>query len=173
MTKSYCLTVDVKSDHIANGLGYMIGFRLPADNMEPSQMAEFPRWSEEVRRAVLEAGDLPFNPDPYTKKLAIADLMQALDDINRKYNIQIGFVKDVPAVQIHSSNPYDNQIDIDFSGTSGKFRVTETSLADRERARVVEHGRTGIVDADKGRFPFEKSPPSAAPRKIAPFRHGF
>ncbi len=172
MAQSYCLTIDVKSDHIENGLGYMIGFRLPAGNMTPLEMAEFPKWSAEVRSAVLTAADLPFSSDPYTKKIAIAELMHAIDDINRRYNIQIGLLKDVPAVQIHSSNPYDNQINIDFTDLSGQFRVTEVSLADKERARVNEHGRTGVIDTDKTRFPFEKSPPNQAPRKLSPFRPG-
>ena len=170
MTRSYCLTVDVKSDHIENGLGYMIGFRLPADNMVPSQMAEFTKWSDEIKSAVLTAGDLPFNPDPYTKKVAIAELMHTLDDINRRYNIQVGLLKDIPAVQIHSSNPYDNQISVDFTDTDGHFRITDVTLADKERARVNEHGKTAVIDTDKSRFPFEKFPPSTAPRKFSPFR---
>lgn len=171
MSKSYCLTIDVKSAHIENGLGYMIGFSLPAGNLEPAQMAEFDIWSEEVKAAVLKAGDLPFNPDPYTKKLAIAELMHSLNDINRRYNIQIGFARDVPAVQIHSANPYDSQIDIDYTDREGHFRVVETRLADKERSRVHEHGKTAIVDSAKSRFPFDKTPPSAAPKH--PFRPRF
>lgn len=162
MTRSFCLTVEVKSAQIENGLGYMVAFRLPKGVDNPDESAEFKAWAAAVQEAVLRAGDLPFNHDPYTKKVAISELMHELAEINKAFGICIGGTEGMPAVQIHSTNPFDNEIDIDLTDADGAFRVTERTLHDRQRAQVVDHGRTGVLSGNRKDFPFEKKkrPPS-------------
>lgn len=156
MTKPYCLTIEVKSEHIENGLGYLVAFSLPQGNFSPDQMPEFGPWSERVRSAVLRAGDQPFNPDPYTRKVAIAQLMHTLQDINKEFGIQIGNTGTAPAVQIHSTNPFDNKIHVDFTGEEGEFHVEEYGLNDGPRPTVKEHGKTRIIEGGGNDFPFDK-----------------
>ncbi len=159
MAKSYCLTIEVKSDHIENGLGYMVAFRLPPGIHSPAEAKDFSNWSEEVRKAVLTAGDLPFHADNYTRKLALAELMHDLDTLNKKYDIQIGFIDHTPALQIRSTNPFDKEISADFEDEAGHFTVTETSLADRQQAKVEKHGKMAVVEGLKTKdFPFKKAP---------------
>lgn len=169
--KSYCLTVQVKSASIENGLGYMIAFSLPEGRDSPDLCPAFSAWSEEVKSAVLKAGDGVFSAETYDKKHHIAQLMQDLDDINKKYDIRIGGVAGVPAVQVHSTNPFDNQIEIDFTGDEGHFTVVEKGLADLQRSCVSEHGKTKVIEGGRKHFPFEsggfgppKSPRSRPPR---------
>lgn len=174
MAKSYCLTVEVKSETIENGLGYMIGFSLPDDRLQPAQIADFTEWSERVKTAVLRAGDQVFDPDPYTRKLALAELMNELNHLNERYTLRIGGTGDVPAVQIQSTNPYDKQIEIEFTGNDGEFTVTERSLQDLQRAKVDENGKTGLLEGTTRHFPFTKAVPAAIPRKPpAPKGPGF
>jgi hypothetical protein len=173
MAKSYCLTIEVKSETIENGLGYMIGFSLPDERLQPAQAAGFEDWSERVKAAVLRAGDQVFDPDPYTRKLALAELMNELTQLNDSYSIRIGGLGDVPAVQIQSTNPYDKQIEVEFTGSDGEFAVTERSLQDLQRARVEENGRTGLLEGAPRHFPFTKAVPAAIPRKPAPRGPGF
>lgn len=168
MAKSYCLTVEVKSETIQNGLGYMIGFSLPDDRLQPVQIGDFPEWSERVKTAVLRAGDQVFDPDPYTRKLALAELMNELTQLNDRYSIRIGGMGDIPAVQIQSTNPYDKQIEIEFTGSDGEFAVVERSLQDLQRAKVDENGKTGLVEGTPRHFPFTKAVPAAIPRKPSP-----
>lgn len=170
MKKPYCLTVDVKSPHIENGLGYMISFALPANDHAPEMMGEFSQWHEAVRHAVLQAGDAPFSNDPYTRKLAVANLMHTLDDLNKVHAIRIGGVDGVPAVQIRSSNPYDPRIDLDFVGVEGRFRVTETTLDDAARAGVQGHGTTRLIEGHPRDYPFEKTKPASKQKAPPAFR---
>lgn len=167
MAKSYCLTIEIKSEQIAGGLGYMIAFRLPDDKITPEETPGFATWRDAVRQAVMALGDQAFHPDPYTKKLAIANLMHDLDDINRHHAIQIGFCADAPAVQIHSTNPFDNQIDIDFTDEDGHFRVDERNPALAPTAHVAEQGKTGIIEAGRKNFPFNKPPEDPRPSSAA------
>jgi hypothetical protein len=164
MAKAYCLTVEVKSETIENGLGYMIAFSLPDDRLQPAQLADFSEWSEKVKAAVLRTGDKVFDPDPYTKKLAIAELMNTFSELNEGYSIQIGGPAGEPTVQIQSTNPYDNQIDIAFTGSDGQFQVSEHGLHDLKRSKVDENGRTSLVEGTPHHFPFTKTVPMA-PRK--------
>lgn len=173
MAKSFCLTVEVKSETIENGLGYMIAFSLPDEKLQPVQMADFPEWSERVKKAVLRAGDQVFDPDPYTRKLAVAELMNELTHLNDTYAIRIGGQIDVPAVQIQSTNPYDKQIEIEFTGSDGEFAVTERSWQDLQRAKVDENGKTGLVEGTRRHFPFTKAAPAALPRRPGPRGPGF
>lgn len=167
MPKPWCLTVEVKSDTIENGIGYMVAFSLPDDRLEPAKLADFSAWAEHVKAAVLRAGDQVFDPDPYTKKLAIAELMNELSDLNARYSPRIGGIPGVPAVQIQSTNPYDNRIEIEFSGADGEFHVVERSLHDLQRAKVEENGKTGLIEGGGRDFPFTKAPPMA-PRRTLP-----
>lgn len=159
MAKSYCLTVEVKSETIENGLGYMIAFSLPDDRLQPGELHDFSAWCDEVKAAVLRAGDQVFDPDPYTKKLAIAALMNDFADLNEQFSIRIGGPPGEPTVQIQSTNPYDNQIDIAFTGSDGEFRVSEHGLHDLQRSKVDENGKTGLVEGTPHHFPFTKTPP--------------
>lgn len=168
MTKSYCLTVEVESKAIRNGLGYMVAFSLPGDGLEPAQMAEYPEWVAKVKNAVIHAGDQVYSPDPYTKKLAIAELMNELACLNEQYAIKIAGTADLPAVQIQSTNPYDSRLEIDFSGKDGEFTVVEKTLSDLERRTITAHGLTGLVDGARRHFPFSQSPPVIPPKPRPP-----
>jgi len=168
MAKLYCLTVEVESKAIKNGLGYMIAFTLPDDGKTPMQTKEFVDWADKVREAVLRAGDQVYDPDPYTKKLAIAELMNDLSELNNSHGIQIVGGKDLPAVQIQSTNPYDSRIEIDFTGKDGHFNVVEKSLADLERRAIAAHGHTDVVDGSRRHFPFTQKPPVPPARKTKP-----
>lgn len=164
MAKAYCLTVQIKSAHIENGLGYMIAFRMPDDIESPDAHPAFAAWAEEVRDAVLLAGDLPFSSDSYTKKLAVGQLMHDLADLNARYDIRINGANGMPAVQIHSTNPFDSEIDIDFTDTAGHFSVVEKNMHEAARNRVSDHGKTGVIEGNPKHFPFEKGSRPAPPR---------
>ncbi|TAL34844.1 MAG: hypothetical protein EPN97_08260 [Alphaproteobacteria bacterium] len=168
MAKSYCLTVEVKSEAIENGLGYMIAFSLPDDRLQPDQVPDFTAWSDQVKTAVLRAGDQVYDPDPYTKKLAIAELMNELAQLNERYDIRIGGQAGIPAVQIQSTNPFDNQIDIEFSGKDGEFHVSEHGLHDLQRSKVDENGKTGFVEGTPHHFPFTKTLPAVTKKPPQP-----
>ncbi len=165
MTKSYCLTVEVGSDSIKNGLGYMITFSLPDEKVSPQATPGFNAWSDKVRDAVLRAGDQVFDPDPYTKKVAVAELMYELSVLSGESGITIATGSRVPAVQIQSTNPYDPRIEVSFTNADGDFHVTEKSLSDLERRKISGHGATGVQEAGRGHFPFVQQPPVILPPK--------
>lgn len=167
MTKIYCLTVEVESKAIKNGLGYMIAFTVPDEKLTPAQTKDFAEWSDKVKQAVLRAGDQVYDPDPYTKKLAIAELMHDLSALNDSYPIKITGWGDLPAVQVQSTNPYDNRLEMDFTGKDGRFNVVEKGLADLERRAIAAHGNVDVVDGSRRHFPFRQNPP-VAPPAIAP-----
>ncbi|MDE1151512.1 MAG: hypothetical protein PW788_03150 [Micavibrio sp.] len=164
MTKSYCLTVEVGSETIENGLGYLVAFTLADDSKTPDQTPGFARWADQVRDAVLRAGDQVFDPDPYTKKLAIAELMNDLAALNGKSAVKVGGIKGVPAVQIQSTNPYDPRIEADFTSADGQFNVVEKTLSDLARRKISGHGQTGIAEGARAHFPFVQQP-AIVPRK--------
>lgn len=164
MTKAYYLTIEVKSEHLEDGLGYMVAFSLPEDVSSPIDMPEFGAWEAEVRKAVLAAGDQCLHKDPYVKKLALASLMHDLAELNARCDIQVGFLADAPAVQIFSTNPYDNTIEIDFTDRDGHHKINETGLSDFHNAAVIENGRTGLTDITRRHFPFKKAGKNAAPK---------
>lgn len=161
--KSYCLTVEVASENIKSGLGYMVAFRLPEGVSAPAALPEFGRWQEEVRTIVLRAGDLCFYPDAYTKKLAIAEMVHDLSLLNDKYAIQITAFPRVPTVQIHSTNPFDPIIEISFAGAGDHYKVFEKDFCDLHRPAVSGHGKTGLTEAARKHFPFKKAEPRAKP----------
>jgi len=166
MTKSYCLTVEVGSETIENGLGYLVAFTLADPSKTPDQTPGFAQWANDVRDAVLRAGDQVFDPDPYSKKLAIAELMNDLAELNKKSSVKIGGIAGVPAVQIQSTNPYDARIEVDFTAADGQFNVVEKSLADLARRKISGHGQTGLTDGTRAHFPFVQQP-AIVPRKQA------
>ncbi len=171
MTKSYCLTVEVGSDSIKNGLGYMVTFSVPDEKVSPQATPGFTQWSDQVRDAVLRAGDQVFDPDTYTKKVAIAELMYELSVLSGTSGIIIASDGRVPAVQIQSTNPYDPRIEINFTSTDGDFHVSEKSLSDLERRKITGHGATGVQEAGRGHFPFVQQPPVIVPPKNIPGAH--
>lgn len=166
MAKDYCLTVEVKSSHIAGGVGFMVAFTLPSGYAAPADHPEFETWRDGVRAAVMRTGDQVFHHDAYTRKLAIANLMHELADLNRGFDLQVGGTPGTPAVQIHSTNPFDSQIEADFTGEDGAFRVIEKNPAHVPSATVAHNGKTGLIEAGRKNFPFDK-PPAEAPRKQA------
>ncbi|HYD17167.1 MAG TPA: hypothetical protein VEF76_01645 [Patescibacteria group bacterium] len=166
MTKTYCLTIEVESKTITNGLGYMVAFNLPDDDEKILRQKGFQAWADQVKDAVLSAGDAVYDCDPYTKKLAIAELMNELADLNAASPIQIAGDAEVPAVQIQSSNPYDNRIEIDFTDADGHYSVIEKGLADLERRTITAHGATGLVDGTRRHFPFTQQPPAFGVPKV-------
>ncbi|MBL8712188.1 MAG: hypothetical protein JNM12_04765 [Alphaproteobacteria bacterium] len=164
MTKTYCLTIEVESKSMTNGLGYMVAFTLPGDDENVLKQKGFANWADKVRDTVLRAGDAVYDPDPYTKKLAIAELMNELKSLNETSPIQIEGAGDIPAVQIQSANPYDNRIEINFTDKDGHYSVAEKGLADLERRAVTAHGHTGVIDGTRRHFPFTtQQPPALAP----------
>ncbi len=165
MTKTYCLTIEVASKSMTNGLGYMVAFTLPGDDENVLSQKGFNTWADKVKDAVLRAGDAVYDPDPYTKKLAIAELMNDLSALNASSPIQIEGAGEVPAVQIQSANPYDNRIEINFTGNDGHYSVAEKGLADLERRTVTAHGHTGVVDGSRRHFPFTTQPPALSPSR--------
>lgn len=125
MANIYCLSVAVASDFVENGLECKVAFCLPPGSNSPSDMPEFLAWQEDVKTAILNMGDQCLHPDAYTKKLALAELMHDLAAINKCYGIQIIGTPQIPTVQIISTNPFDNMIEIRFSGFDGAYKVAE------------------------------------------------
>lgn len=167
VVKSYCLTVEVESAHIKGGIGYMIAFSLPDDDASPSRFPELAAWKEDVKKIVLRTGDMCFYPDAYTKKLAIAGMVDDLLSLNRKYSIKISSTPQAPAVQIHSTNPFDPVIEIDFDGSGAGHRTCEKDFSDLHRPTVSRHGKTSLTAATRKYFPFRKNE-AAPPAKTPP-----
>lgn len=167
MSTAHCLTVEVKGQTNPNtGVGYMIAFSLPANmaNSNPADHPSFARWSDEVRKIIIATGDLPFHPDGYTRKMALANLMHDLAELNRSFPLRIGAAKGgVPAVQIHATDPLARQIELDFTDEDGAFSVVERNPQICPTAEVREQGRIGLMAAARKAFPFDK-PSSDAPR---------
>lgn len=167
MTTAHCLTVEVQSAPPApdaaasapySGVGYMITFVLPANMQghDPASHPSFRSWTAAVRTAVLAAGDLPFHPDSYTRKLALANLMNDLAEINSRFPLRIGGEGATPAVQIYSTDPAACQFELDFSEDDGDFTVIERNPAHGPSAEVREQGRVGLIPAGRKIFPFDK-----------------
>ncbi len=167
MSTAHCLTVEVKGQSNPDtGVGYMIAFSLPANmrGTDPAQHPSFAAWSAAVRDLIMATGDLPFHPDTYTRKTALADLMHDLAELNRRYPLRIGVdTGDVPAVQIHSTDPLARQIELNFTDEDGAFSVVERNPQICPTAEVREQGRIGLMAAARKAFPFDK-PSSDAPR---------
>ncbi len=160
MPTAHCLTVEVQGHTTPQtGVGYMIAFSLPANMQDaaPDEHPCFDDWSKAVRDVVLAVGDLPFHPDAYTRKTALANLMHELADINRRYPLRITASHDgVPAVQIHSTDPAARQIELDFNDDDGDFSVVERHPQICPTAEVREQGRIGLTAAARKAFPFDK-----------------
>lgn len=170
MSTAHCLTVEVKGQTSPQtGVGYMIAFSLPANmrNTNPAEHPSFAAWSEAVRDLIVATGDLPFHPDNYTRKTALADLMHDLADLNRRFPLRIGVdTGEVPAVQIHSTDPLARQIELNFTDEDGAFSVVERNPQVCPTAEVREQGRIGLMAAARKAFPFDK-PSSDAPKRKA------
>lgn len=177
MTTAHCLTVEVQNSHptldgvlpvSGSGLGYMVTFTLPAnmDGEDPAAHPSFDAWAAAVRAAVLAAGDLPFHHDSYTRKVALANLMHDLADINRAFPLRIGHQDGTPAVQIHATDPLACQIELDFSDEDGDFTIVERNPAHGPSAVVPEQGRMGLIPAGRKVFPFDK--PARAKGPVPP-----
>lgn len=171
MSTAHCLTVEVKGQTNPNtGAGYMIAFSLPANlrGSDPAVHPCFAAWSTAVRDLIVATSDLPFHPDAYTRKTALANLMHDLAELNRRFPLRIGIsTGDVPAVQIHSTNPLARQIELNFTDEDGAFSIVERNPQTTPTAEVREQGRIGLMAAARKAFPFDK--PGAArtrqPRK--------
>ena len=168
MSTAHCLTVEVKGQSTpAVGVGYMITFTLPANmrDTNPESHPRFAEWAAAVRTAVLDSADLPFHGDTFTRKMALANLMHDLAEINRAFPLRIGGSNGVPAVQIHSTDPQARQIELDFRDEDGDFSVIERNPQVSPVAEVREQGRIGLMAAARKAFPFDK--PAATPPKAA------
>lgn len=179
MAKTYCLAIDVKSPHIDGGLGYMLSFRTPDSKISPEQTPGFDAWAKAVRAAVIDAGDQPFNPDAYTRKVAIAELMYEIEKINSAHGFKIESTGNRPAVEVHSSNPHDKRVQINFAGEDGQFDVIEKRSAQYIAGTITEEGRITVMDANEASYPFTpvvsggREPPVAKPRPGLGFRPHF
>jgi hypothetical protein len=176
MPTQYCLTIDVKSKAIEDGLGYMVAFTLQDDGLKPADVRDYANWQEDVKNAVLRTGDQVFASDPYTRKLAIAHLMNELAALNGAYGLHIGGDKNIPAVQVQSSNPFDPRIDIDFTDEDGHFAVREHSppphgSAPAPAGQITAHGHVSLTAPTRD-FPFAPKPvpPAAGGGKPKTFR---
>ncbi|MFN7115102.1 MAG: hypothetical protein ACK4PK_12175 [Alphaproteobacteria bacterium] len=166
MAKTYCLAIDVKSPHIDGGLGYMLTFRTADGSSNPEQAEGFGAWANAVRTAVLDAGDQPFNPDPYTRKVAIAELMYEIEKINSAHPFKIESTATRAAVEIQSSHPDDKSIRISFLGNDGQIDVAEKKSPQFMQGRGGENGRITVLDSTTTAFPF--APAAADGSGIAP-----
>jgi len=166
MAKTYCLAIDVKSPHIDGGLGYMLTVRTADGKSNPEQTEGFDVWANAVRTAVLDAGDQPFNPDPYTRKVAIAELMYEIEKINSAHPFKIEGTDSRAAVEVQSSHPDDKSIAINFLGDDGQIDVAEKKSPQFLQGRVGENGRITVLDGKTTAFPF--SPAATDGSGIAP-----
>lgn len=155
MAKTYCLAIDVKSRHIDGGLGYMLTFHAKDSKTSPENTEGFDAWAAAVRTAVLDAGDQPFNPDPYTRKVAIAELMYEIEKINSASPFVIEGTPTRPAVEVQSSNPHDKRIVINFTGEDGQFEVVEKRSRQYIPGRIGEDGRVTVLDGKEAVYPFQ------------------
>lgn len=165
MAKTYCLAIDVKSPHIDGGLGYLLTFRSEGAG-NPEQAEGFDAWAHAVRTAVLDAGDQPFNPDPYTRKVAIAELMYEIEKLNSVHPFKIENTATRAAVEIQSSHPQDKRILISFLGEDGQIDVVEKKSPQYMQGRIGENGQITVLDAKTTAFPF--TPAAADGSGIAP-----
>ncbi|HRI76471.1 MAG: hypothetical protein H3C49_00420 [Alphaproteobacteria bacterium] len=154
MAKTYCLAIDVKSPHIDGGLGYMLTFHAKDSKTSPEKTEGFDAWADAVRTAVRDAGDQPFNPDPYTRKVAIAELMYEIEKINSAHPFVIEGTATRPAVEVQSSNPHDKRIVVNFTGEDGQFDVVEKRSRQYIPGRIGEDGRVTVLDSKETTFPF-------------------
>lgn len=170
MATTYCLAIDVKSPHIDGGLGYLLTFSADAKH-SPEDTPGFEDWSRAVRRAVMEAGDQPFNPDPYTRKVAVAELMYEIEKINSAHPFKIGGNGARAAVEIQSSHPHDKSIQINFTGEEGQIEVVEKQSPQHMIGRINENGRVTVMDSKTTAFPFAPAASSGREPPSAPRRH--
>lgn len=152
---SYCLAIEVDSTQKTAGLGYMLAFRVPDERPLPHDaMQQFKNWMNDVKEAVLNAGDRPFDSDAYTRKVALAELMYDIEKINAAYGFKIGSFDGKPAVSIHSTDPADRRISVNFGAEDGQIDVREEASQRRQPARITSHGKTYLLDTGAAQFPF-------------------
>lgn len=164
---SFRLAVELTSQDITNGLGYFVTFSLPSGALPPDADFEkdpaFSDWKNDVLDVVTRAGDLPFSGDDWTRKVAIAQMMNELAELNDRHIFQIGFKNNVPAVEIHSSNPHDPRLALDFTDRDGGFTLEHHKAARGGFGRIRENGRHFVTDVNNFDFPFEAAPETALP----------
>ena len=153
MAKTYCLAIEVASAHIDNGLGYLVSFEAK-DDTPPASHPDFKAWSTQLKNAVIRAGDQPFNPDPYTRKVAVAELMYEIEKLNSAYGFTIGTHGTTPAVHVQSTNPHDKRIHINFSDEDGQLDVVEKKSLLQDPARIAENGKVTVLNGHTRSFPF-------------------
>jgi hypothetical protein len=158
-TRSFRLAIDVDSAEIDNGLGYMIAFSVPKDCFDAGvcfeTTPEFALWRKAVIEAVTQSADQPFSPDNWTRKVAIAELMNELARLNDSHVFQIGHITNVAAVEIHSSNPDDPRLQLDFIGREGACNTQARHDVPKSFGKIGSNGRAVITNLDSLAFPFE------------------
>ncbi len=173
MAKTYSLAIEVESAHIDHGLGYLISFEL-AGKTHPEQHPDFSAWSSQLKDAVIRAGDQPFNPDPYTRKVAIAELMYEIEKLNSAYDFKIDAHGVAPAVSVQSSNPHDKRVCINFSDEDGQLDVTSKKPLITIPGRITQNGKITVLEGTERHFPFTPMrtcatpPPKAKPQHPQP-----
>jgi len=169
MAKTYSLAIEVESAHIDHGLGYLISFEF-AGKQSPEEHPDFSAWSSQLKDAALRAGDQPFNPDPYTRKVAIAELMYEIEKLNSAYDFKIDAHGAAPAVTVQSSNPQDSRICINFADEDGQLDVTSKKPLVSIPGRITQNGRITVLEGAERHFPFTPlrscatPPPKAKPQ---------
>ena len=156
---SFRLAIELTSQDITNGLGYFVTFSIPTDALpvdaEFEKTDEFKAWAADVKSAVQRAHDQPFSHDNYTRKVALTELMFELSTLNDRHIFQIGFKGGISAVEIHSSNPHDPRLLIDFVDRDGNFTVEHKAAALQKSGRIHENGHSFVTDVDNCSFPFK------------------
>lgn len=173
MAKTYSLAIEVESAHIDHGLGYLISFEL-AGSKHPENHPDFADWSAQLKDAVIRANDQPFNPDPYTRKVAVAELMYDIEKLNSRYDFKIDAHGTAPAVTVQSSNPHDKRICINFGDEDGQLDVKAKKPLVGIPGRITENGKTTVITGTVNHFPFTPvrtcatPPPKAKPQHPQP-----
>lgn len=172
MAKTYSLAIEVESPHIDHGLGYLISFEY-AGKQSPEEHPDFSAWSSQLKDAALRAGDQPFNPDPYTRKVAIAELMYEIEKLNSTYDFKVGAHGAVPAVTVQSSNPQDHRVCINFADEDGQLDVTSQSPLVSIPGRITQNGRITVLAGAEDHFPFTplRNPAPVVPKHKPPHPH--
>jgi hypothetical protein len=127
-----------------------------------------------LKDAVIRAGDQPFNPDPYTRKVAIAELMYEIEKLNSAYDFKIDAHGVAPAVSVQSSNPHDKRVCINFSDEDGQLDVTSKKPLITIPGRITQNGKITVQEGTERHFPFTPMrtcatpPPKAKPQHPQP-----
>ncbi len=144
--KAYCLTIEVAGNP---DCGYSITFE-SALKRAFKDPAHTKGWRDAVSKAVFKAGADVFGSN---RSAVLQELLENLEDINKRYEQKIRSIPGVPALQIETVD--GKRLEIEFSGKANEsVQVTFSSTAVSRPAKINGHGTGGIRAAKKEPFPF-------------------